>query len=169
MNARVPGQTFERYRVVEQLLVPRLGAVVVELTDLGYVLDRLGDRQREVRLIGDQLRQRIRFGGREAERAADVLDRGARLHRAEGDDLTHGLATVLLPNVLDHFAAPLEAEIDVNVGHRDALRIEEALKEQIELERIDVSDAQGIGDERARRRSATRSHGNVHFAGGANE
>ena len=48
----------------------------------------------------------------------------------------------------------LEAEVDVDVRHRDALGIQEALEEQVELHRVDVRDLQAVGDERSRRRSA---------------
>ena len=64
---------------------------------------------------------------------------------------------VLLPHVLDHLAAPLEAEVDVDVGHRDALGIQEALEEEVVLERADVGDAERVRDQRARRRAAARS------------
>ena len=60
-------------------------------------------------------------------------------------------------HVLDHFAAALEAEVDVDVGHRHALGIQEALEQEIELERADVGDAQRVRDERARRGSAARA------------
>ena len=39
--------------------------------------------------FGDELGELVGLGRGEAEHAADVLDRGARLHRAEGDDLAH--------------------------------------------------------------------------------
>ena len=145
VHAGVAREPLERDRVVEQLLVARV--VPVELLHLGDLRRRLLHRQREVRLIGDELRERVGFGGGEAEHASDVLDDGARLHGAEGDDLADRFASVLLAHVLDHLAAPLEAEVDVDVRHRDALGIEEALEEEIEAERADVGDAQRVGDE----------------------
>jgi hypothetical protein len=42
--------------------------------------------------------------------------------------------------------------------HAHALRIQEALEEEVELDRIDVGDAEGVGDEAPRRRAAARSH-----------
>jgi hypothetical protein len=87
----------------------------------------------------------------------DVLDDGARLHRPERHDLADRLLAVLLPDVLDDLAAPLEAEVHVHVGHGHALRVQEALEEQVELERADVRDAERVGDERAGRRAAPRA------------
>jgi hypothetical protein len=66
---------------------------------------------------------------------------------------TESLA-VLLAHVLDDLAAPLLAEVHVDVGHRDAFRIQEALEQQVELERADIGDAERVGDERTGGRAA---------------
>jgi hypothetical protein len=66
-----------------------------------------------------------------------------------------------LTDVLDHLAATLEAEVDVDVGHRHPFRIEEALEQQVELERINVGDLERIGDDRAGAGPATRTDGNA--------
>src|SRR5437762_7202456 len=49
-------------------------------------------------------------------------------------------SAVFAANVVDDLAAPIHAEVDVDVRHRDALGIEEALEEQVIFERIDVGD-----------------------------
>ncbi len=49
--------------------------------------------------------------------------------------------------------APVLAEIDVEVGHRHALRIEETLEQQRVAQRIEVGDAERVRDQRARARS----------------
>ena len=162
MHARVARQAFERHRIVEQLLVALV--VAIELADVGDLFDGLFDRQREVRLIRDQLGQRVRLRRREPERAADVLDGRARLHRPERHDLADRLLAVLLPDVLDHLAAALEAEVDVDVGHRHALGIQKTLEEQIVLERTHVGDLQRVGHERSRRRPAARTDRNAAIA-----
>ena len=58
-------------------------------------------------------------------------------------------------DVFDDFVAPLHAEIDVEVGHGNALRIQEAFEEEVVGERVKVGDFQRIGDERARARTAS--------------
>ena len=80
-----------------------------------------------------------------------------RLHRPEGDDLGDVLAAVLLRDVLDDLAAAALAEVDVDIGQRHALGVEEALEDQVVLDRIDVGDAQAVGDEAAGRRAAARA------------
>jgi hypothetical protein len=53
-------------------------------------------------------------------------------------------------------AAPVHAEVDVEVRHRHALGVEEALEQQLELERIDIGDPQRPRDHRAGARAAAR-------------
>ena len=95
------------------------------------------------------------------QHAADVAQHAARLQRTEGDDLRHLVAAVALLHVVDHLAAAVLAEVDVEVRHRDALGIEEALEQQAEADRIEVGDGQRIGDQRARAGAAARPDRNV--------
>ena len=68
---------------------------------------------------------------------------------------------VALLHVADHLVAPVLAEVDVEVGHRHALGIEEALEQQAEADRIEIGDGERIGDERARARAAARPDRNA--------
>ena len=52
-----------------------------------------------------------------------------------------GVNVGLAAHVIDHLLAFAEAEVDVDVRHADALRVEEALEQQVVLQRIDVGDA----------------------------
>ena len=111
--------------------------------------------------VGDQLGDAVDVGEAHVEHAAHVFDGGARAQRAEGDDLRHLLAAVFFGDVLDHFAAAVRAEIDVDIGHADALRIQEALEQQAVLQRIDIGDLHGVADQAAGGRAAARAHGNA--------
>ena len=97
--------------------------------------------QRHVERGRDLLGDAVDVGVRHVQRAADVAHDGLRLHRAEGDDLRDVLAAVLAGDVVDDFAAAALAEVDVDVGHRHALGIQEALEDEVEVDRIDVGDA----------------------------
>ena len=131
-------------------------ADVDDFLDLGvlrrHVLeDRvLGERlvERHVERRRDLLGDPIDVGVRHVERPPDVAHHRLRLHRPEGDDLRDVLAPVLPRDVVDDFAAAALAEVDVDIGQRHALGVEEALEEQVELERIDVGDAHAPRDER---------------------
>ena len=64
---------------------------------------------------------------------------------------------VLLLHVVDDAVAVVLAEVDVEVGHRHALRVEEALEQQVVAQRIEVGDAERVGDQRAGARAAARA------------
>ncbi len=93
----------------------------------------------------------------EAEHAGGVAGRRARGHLAEGDDLGDRFAPVLLGDVADHPLAPAHREVDVDVGHRFAAGVEEALEQQVVGERVEIGDLQAVGDDRAGRRAAPRT------------
>ena len=61
--------------------------------------------------------------------AADILNGGFGGHGAEGDDLRDIVAAVFLGDVFDELAAAAHAEVDIDIGHGDALGIEEPLEE----------------------------------------
>jgi hypothetical protein len=57
-------------------------------------------------------------------------------------------SAVFLAHVLDDPPAVVLAEVDVEVGHRHPLRVEEALEQQRVAQRIEVGDAERVGDQR---------------------
>jgi hypothetical protein len=103
-----------------------------------------------------QLRHPVDLAIGEAQRAADIAQHGARLQLAEGDDAGDPIGAVLVAHVADHLVAPVLTEIDVEVGHRDPLGVQEALEQQAEAKRVQISDRQCPGDHRARARAAPR-------------
>ena len=48
-------------------------------------------------------------------------------------------------DIFDHFIPALLAEVDVDVRQADALGIEEALEQEVVLQRIKLGDAERIG------------------------
>jgi hypothetical protein len=81
---------------------------------------------------------------------------GAGLQLAEGDDGGDPVVAVLVAHVADHAVALVLAEVDVEVGHRHALGIEEALEQQAPAQRIEIGDLERPRDQRARSRTAAR-------------
>ncbi len=159
MYPRVAHESFQLLCHIDDL--PHLRLVFICLRQRRRILQRLidGDVQRR----GNHLRDPIHLRVGHIHHSADVLDRRLRRHRAEGDDLRHILAPVFLGHVLDHLAAPIHAEVDVDIGHAHALWIQKALEQQLVLQRIHIRDRHRIGDERARSRSAPRSYWNPVF------
>ena len=143
------------------------GSLLLQLLERRVLLERLVERHVERRR--NQLGDLVDVGERHVEHAADVADHGLRLHRAEGDDLGDVLAAVLAGDVVDHLAAAALAEVDVDVGQRHALGVEEALEDQVEVDRIDVGDPHAAGDQAAGRRAAARADRNALLARVADE
>ena len=100
--------------------------------------------------VGDQARGAIHFAEGDIERAAHIADGGARAERAKGDDGGDAVRAVAFGGVGDQLFAPVVGIVQVDVGHGDAVGIEEALEQQAVLEGIDAGDAQRVGDHAAR-------------------
>ena len=117
--------------------------------------------QRHAKLRWHQLCHRVNLAVGDVEGASRVADGGARQHGPEGDNLCHMVAPVFFGNVVDDLAAPLEAKVDVDIRHADALRVQKTLKQQVVFEGVDVGNAKAVGDQGACRRASPRPHGNA--------
>ncbi len=146
----VPRHALEPPGDAQQLL--HLRVVLLEILQRLALLERLVERHVESRR--DQLRDLVHVAERHLEHTADVPHDGLGLHGAERDDLGDVLAPVLPRDVVDDLAPPPLAEVDVDIGQRDALGIQKALEDQIEVDRIDVGDAQAVRHEAAGGRPA---------------
>jgi hypothetical protein len=163
VDADLPLEPFQAARGVHHLLHVRLALVeLAELDGLGKarvlrvedagqrdVLAHDGGRHR----LGDPVTERERV----AEHAGGVLDRRLGLDRRVGDDLRDALLAVALGGVTDHVAAPALVEVHVDVRHRHALGVQEPLEEQAVRDRVELGDAEGVGDQRARGRAPART------------
>ncbi len=145
MHARVAHQPFQLKRRVDQLT--HLYLILVGLLQWRGIVQGLvqGDVQRGRHHFGNA----VHVGIGNVHGAAHVFDGCFGRHSAEGDDLGHVFAAVFLGDVIDHLAAPVHAEINVDIGQRNALRVQEALKQQLVLQRIDIGDAHGVSHQRA--------------------
>ena len=162
MGRGVAREALDRRRRVEQL--SNLRIVVVRKPELRDLLERLRDRE-TARSGRDELGDAIDVGERDAERAARIADRRARRHRPERDDLRDPVLAVLVDDVLDDFIAPLDAKVGIDIRHRDAFGVQEALEDQPELDRVEIGDAQAVRDHRADRRAAAGADRDVAVTG----
>ncbi len=117
--------------------------------------DRPVEPDRGRRVERDHLGDAVDLAVGHLQHAADVANAGPRLQRPEGDDLGDVVGAVFLLDVVDHLVAAVLAEVDVEVGHRHPVRIEEALEQEAEAERIEIGDGQRPGDHRAGAGAAT--------------
>ena len=113
---------------------------------------RLGDVLR-VPAVGDA-RQPLEIRERQAERLADVADGAARAVRREGRDERRVLAAVLLRHADDQLLADVARKVEVDVGHRRQLAVEEAPEREVRRDRVDVREPGQVADERADGRAA---------------
>ena len=100
--------------------------------------------QRDLQFIGDELCQPVHLAVGNVHGSAHVFDRSLGRHRAKRDDLRDVFAAVFLGHILDHFAAAAHAEVDIDIGQRNPLRVEEPLEDQVVLKRINIGDAKRV-------------------------
>ena len=139
--------------------------------ELGAELGGLGDGvvERDVELVGDHLREAVGLGVGQVVHARDVADDHLGAERAVGDDVGHAVVAVLPAHVVDDLAAAAHAEVDVEIGRRDALGVEEALEEELEAERVEVGDAEQVGDDAAGAGAAPGADGDALLLGPVDE
>ena len=125
------------------------GSALDHLAERGRDLERLLELDAE--LVRDGLRDPVDLAVAVAQDPADVADRGPGEHRAERDDLGDVVGAVLAGDVGDDLVAAAVLEVDVDVGHRHAVGVEEALERQLVVDRVDRRDPERVRHDRARR------------------
>ena len=149
---------------------PQVGGHLVAVLELLVLVEagvqrRVAAHDERRHGLGDLVADDVRV----AEHAGGVAHRGPGLDGGEGDDLGDVVAAVALGGVADHLVPIAGVEVHVDVGHRHARRVEEALEQQVVLDGIEVGDAQRVGHRAAGRRAAPRTHADVRLAGVADE
>ncbi len=167
MGRGVAEQPLELQREIDQSL-DLLVRVVLFLQQL-LGLQRLRQRHRIGRVVRHQLADPVDLPVRHAQHAADVAQHRAGLQLAEGDDRGDPVVAVLVAHVADDAVALVLAEVDVEVGHRHAFGVEEALEQQAPAQRVEVGDLERPGDQRARTRTAAGTDRHVVVLGPLDE
>ena len=132
---------------VGALLVP-LGVPVDEVVQRHFVPED-GRRHR----LGELLPHRVGH----AQHPGAVLERLLGLDAAVGDDLRDPVVAVLVGDVADHLAAAPIVEVDVDVGHGHALRVQEPLEDESVLDRVELGDPHGVRGHGAGGRASSRA------------
>ena len=153
LSLQLPGQG-------EQFLIP---GVLFQFPQPG--LQFKGPLQGHLGIFGDELGDHVRLVQADVQRPRHILYRGLGLEGAEGDDLPHPVLAVFFSDVPDNLRPAFVGKVHVKVGHGNPLGVEEALKEQVVLEGIDVGDPQGVGHNGPRAGSAAGPHGDAVFLG----
>ena len=167
VDAHVAVESFEGEGVFPQFLI---GAGCLDhFTQLGVLVELAPqDRGAVFRLVllvhglgVDELRDAVAIAIGKPHHAGDVAHDALGPHGAVGDDVGDALLAVFLAHVVDHLGAAGLAEVDINVRRADAFRVEEALEKQTELDRADIGDPHGVGDEGAGGRAAAGAHRDI--------
>ena len=171
VHAGVAVQALERLREVEQLAVAAGSRRRAALSSR-LLLDRLARSAAHLPWTGSGTSFATLSASANGivHRARDVADHA---ERALIWCIVTIWPTLSLPyfsgDVLDDLVAPVHAEVDVEVRHADALGVQEALEQQLVLDRIDVGDAHRVRDQRAGARAAARADRDAVLLGVADE
>ena len=77
----------------------------------------------DVQFVWNVLRNRITEIVRQIHHTPHIADDSARSQRTECDDLRHAVLTVFPDYIVNDLTSSLIAEININIRHRDTLRI----------------------------------------------
>ena len=69
----------------------------------------------------------------------------------------HLLGAIFLRHIVEHLIAAVVIEVDVDIGKRDTVGVEETLEQQIVFDRVDLRDAETIGGGRTGGRTTSRA------------
>ena len=165
MHGSMPGQTLEPPGHIDQ--IPDLLVFLIEFPEIRTDLQRLIYGNPQIR--GDGFSHHVAGLIGQIQRPSHITDNVPCSHGTKGDDLYHLILAVFFRNVINDLLPSLIGEVNVNIRHGHALRIEEALKDQLIPDGIDIGDTKGIGNDTSGRRSAPGSHTDAMASGIANE
>ncbi len=125
----------------------QLGHREVDPGELREARERLPEVPR--RDVRERLRHHPDLDLRQAERLADLADRGARPIGVDHRDAAGALVAVAREDHVVDVLAPRGLDVDVDVRQLVAHRVQEAFEREVVTERVDVGDPQEVADEGA--------------------
>ncbi len=149
----VAGDAFHLHGGIDELRQLRTG--VHGFLELGDFLHDVfqGNRLAGLRHLGaarDQLADAVDIRQRHVHDAADIAHGGLRAEHGEGDDLRDVIRAVLIGAVLQQLVAFVILNVEVDIRHGDTARVQETLEDELEFQRLDRGNAEGVSDHGAR-------------------
>jgi hypothetical protein len=89
----------------------------------------------------------VEIGGGQTECLADIADGGAKAIGGEGTDEGGVVGAEDFVDALDHFLANFTGEVDIDVGDRVELLVQEATQIEVVLDGIDGGEANEVADD----------------------
>ena len=170
MHARIADVAFQHLGITDRVAQDRVVRLLGGF-QLGNVVD--GGLQVELlvrNLVRNQFAEAVRLREHQFLHARHVLDGQFGGHRTVGDDMRDLFLAVFLRHPVQDASASVVVEVNVDIGERDTVGIQETLEQQVVGDRVDLRDAEAVGHSRTCGRTATRSHRHVQlFACGAYE
>ena len=112
-------QALKLHGKVDEFFYLRVG--IVKLLELRRSLKR--PFERDTKRIRNELGDLVHVAVRDAKRAPYIAHHGFCGHGTEGNDLRHVIRPIFLGNVVDYLLPAFDAEVDVEIRHRDTLRV----------------------------------------------
>ena len=159
----VGGGVAEQTLKMQSRLQEARDAVVVptRLLQTRLQFNRLSEGHRIGGIVRHHLGQAVNHAQRQLHDPSNVPQHSPCLQCSEGDDLRDAIDPVALLDVGDHLFTALLTEIDIEVGHRHPLRVQEAFEQEAKAQWVEIGDGERIGHQRSRTRATARSHRNA--------
>src|SRR5205814_9652986 len=154
VHAGTAGKSFQGGGVFHQLLCRRFARDC----SLHFLVPLDRGIQSNVQFVRNHFCDPVTVPHAQSHHPCYIAHHAARFQPAKSDDLCHATFAIFLPDVFEDFAATSFAKVDINIGRRNPLWIEEALKDQSVLQRIDICNSQDIRDDGACGRTAAWAH-----------
>ena len=168
MDTRVADVALEHLGVFDGVAQQRVGRDS-RLLQLRHGSDSVGEvhlRRLAVYIgqtVGDGLAETVGDVERHFLHTGHILDGQLGSHRAVSDDVGHLLLSVLVGYPLQHASAPVVVEVNVYIGQRYAVGIEEALEQQVVFDGVDAGNLQAVGHGTTCRRASSRAYPHAQF------
>ena len=140
---------------------------VRRLPELGAVLQR--SLQLDFWIVRNHLGKIVALGVGNLQNPSDIANHAFGTQRAKRDDLGDMVFPVLSLHILNDFSSPGLTEVDVEVGGRNAVRIQKTLENEIIANRVDRDDSQRIGNNAAAAGPPARADWNAALSSIVNE
>ena len=96
----------------------------------------------------------------DAQGTANITDRCPCLQCAKGDNQRNMIRSVLTNNIVQYFTTPPVTKVCINIRHADPLWIQEAFKQQVKIQRVNIGNMHQVSNNRTRSAATARSHRN---------
>ena len=106
--------------------------------------------------VRHELGDTVRLGIGHLKDASDIADGRFAHHFTKGTNVGDATSAVFFGTILNHFVTTSILDVGINIGHGDAVGIEETLKEKAVFEWIKLGDAESVGKDGASSRTTPR-------------